>query len=256
VTVSLFQLRSHVWSPRSLQSISEYENPGARLEAGFRRVLHLRLALGTVDKWATVGLPYLDTMGVLFPAIKMDSALPFPKIVPSAKYEQKEAEEFMLNVHAGSCDVQRAVFPPKSLSELCEHMKIGQYYQPLPMSSSADAKIRCGESFMCDLQFKNFVTPISERAIEEEAAKCQLPPPWTTFLIVVCSAGHHLGDDDHHLTIGSVTVLLLSKLSVEAFLGKNALTSIRSAKILADSMSRLLVSTPLKSRKGVCDELQ
>ncbi len=45
VAFPLFQYRAQHWSPRSLCAISEYDNPGARLEAGFRRVLHFRLAL-------------------------------------------------------------------------------------------------------------------------------------------------------------------------------------------------------------------
>ena len=142
IEVSIFQLRNQQWSPRSLMSISEYDNPGARLETGFRRTLLLRLCLQQTSKsWTSCGLPFLDKEKVPYPKERVEQSYPFPKIVEGSNMVilKKDVDECMLNIHTYDSIVLKKVFPRRALSNLCKLMKIGHYYQPLPMSSSADA---------------------------------------------------------------------------------------------------------------------
>ena len=79
--------------------------------------------------------------------------------------------------------------------------------------------------------------------------KCVMPA-WTVSLVIICAAGHWLGKN-RSIVVDGVRVFLLSKASVEAFLGKDALKSIQIAKsLLEDTMSRLVVSTQVKLRSS------
>jgi hypothetical protein len=247
LVISLLQLRSQSWSPRSLQAISEYDTPGARLETGFRRVLHLRMSFGGVNNWSTVGLPYLDMAGVPYPAVALTNAYPFPKIHSQGKTYQGHVDKFMDAVHKQSAAVPQQIFPFKTMSALYNLMKVGQYYQPLPMSKSADAKIRCSIDCMCDFQFKNFQRPFTLADAKAEAIKSTVPG-WRVFLVVVCAAGHNVQDSGNDVTVmlENVKVILLSKASVEAFLGRSTLSAIQSVGLLADSVQRTTLTSPLK----------
>ena len=247
VVMPLFQFRSLSWSPRSLLSIKEYENPGDRLEVGFRRVLHLRLSLGGASNWDTVGLGFLDAF-VPYPKNQLVHTYPFPKIVSVANVPEGSMANFMTSVHSSSYeDVNRVIFPRSSLPDLCSLMELGQYYQPLPRSSSADAKIRCSDRAMCDFQFKNFAKPLKYSEVVAEVDKVKMDG-WCVFLVIICSAGHEVdGGVNVHVRVKNVDVLLLSKTSVELFFGKNALSTIaNSPSLLEDLMKRLTVASPLK----------
>jgi hypothetical protein len=262
VVVPLFQLRAQPWSPRSLISIGEYEHAGARLESGFRRVLHLRLALGA-DCWTKIGLSCLDELSVPFPSLPLQHSYPFPKISGAAAANTGDSVgDFMDRVHAGRADVPRQVFPPSCLPELCQHLLIGQYYQPLPLSKSADALIRCQDHVVCQFQFKNVHDPLSESQLRDEAVKCQLGSGWQSVLVVVAPAGHSIADGattriPFEFEHGSVDVIALSKQAVVHFLGARASEAIQpQASLLASSLHHLTLSSPVKLASRVAMSTQ
>jgi hypothetical protein len=156
--------------------------------------------------------------------------------------------QFMALIHTGDAGVCKQSFPAANLSLLCQCMQIGQYYQPLPCSSSADALIRCTSTVMCQFQFKNVNHPLTLAEIAEEIPKCHLPSDWVNYLIIVGINGHGLGDgSDHVLVEGGTTVVVLSKASVERFTGCHVLSSIApGATMLSEHMGKLTVTTPLK----------
>jgi hypothetical protein len=241
IVVPLFQIRGYSWSPRSLRSISEYENPGGRLETGFRRVLHLRLTYNS-RSWSSIALPFLESAGVPFPAEPLKDSFPFPKISSKVGEKRGGVADFMKKVHEGRPDVKNQVFPVSSLGELCSEARIGQYYQFLPLSKSADALIRCDERTVCHFQFKNLAAPISVNAAVTEAAKCELRG-WKSFLVIICTAGYE-GDkgEDCIKDARDVQIILLSRRSVAAFLGANTLSTLAQDQVctlLSDLQKRL-----------------
>ena len=259
VELSIFQLRNQNWSPRSFKSISEYDNPGARLETGFRRTLLLRLCLeqapGVIKSWGNCGLPFLDNVKIPFPKERAEQSYPFPKIVDGLTMvvSEKDIDDCMQSIHSFVAP-QKTVIPRRHLSSLCKLMKIGHYYQPVLMSGSADAKIRVSEKVMCDFQFKNFLNPISLKEAEAEVYKCAIPSTfffkWNIYLIIVCTAGHAIegGIKDVSIKIKkmNMTLIVLSKTSVEHFFGKNALKSIAyDTDLLTDAITRMNFS-PLR----------
>ncbi len=273
VVVPLFQLRAQAqaqaqsWFPHSLLSIGEYDHAGARLEKGFRRILHLRMALGA-DSWTAVGLGSLDRLSVPYPSSPMHRSYPFPNCkissvaiadIDAAADPNFVAINVMDRVHSGQEDVSRQVYSPSQLSALCEHMLIGQFYQPLPMSQSAEVLILCRERAVCQFQFKHILHPLTESQLRHEAVKCQLAPGWQSFLVVAASAGHAIGDRTTQLVTfelddGRVDVLALSETDVISFLGARAVAALQPpASLLADSMKRLSlsISSPIKQASSL-----
>jgi hypothetical protein len=246
----LFLFRAQPWSPRSLISISEYDNPGCQLEAAFRRILHLRLGNACVVTWSEVQLPFLDVVGIVTPGQSLHQLFAFSKITSAEADDTASAIRFMETVHSSSSDCQKQASPVFNLNIFCESMRIGQYYQPLAMSSTADAFIRCSERVMCQFQFKNFDIPINTNQILAEVPKCNLPADWASYLILVCSSGHCYNGDGSDMSFihDGVTVVLLSASSVELFLGKRGLSSIACGEtLLSDQTARVSISTPLNS---------
>jgi hypothetical protein len=128
-------------------------------------------------------------------------------------------------------------------------MLIGQYYLPLPRSSSADAMMRVGEKTMLDFQFKNFMNPISVPDMEAEANLCAIDG-WTVFLVIFCTAGHAAnGGCDFACTFKGVTIIALSRESVSKFLGPRFVDGLQSAGLASDQAKRLSTCTsPLKRK--------
>ena len=252
IRVPLYQFRSQNWAPASLRSISQYVEPGERLEAGFRRVLCLRLSILDACSWDQIGLAYLAASAVPFPLMDMTDMFSFPKLASNATGNQAQAAEFMEKVHSHESGMDRQVFSRSFQKQLAKLMRIGQFYVPLPLSSSADAKMRIGETTMLDWQFKNFQNPITEETIKAEAEKCKIVG-WTVHLVIFCSAGHSMNNgQDHQFMHKDVHVVALSQQSVEAFLGKTLLEKIQSTGLAADSTTRVpAVSTPLKKKVQV-----
>lgn len=118
-------------------------------------------------------------------------------------------------------------------------MKIGQYYQPLPMSMSADALIRCSDKTIVCFQFKNFQRPFPQSSLEEEVIKCGVDE-WNVFLVIVCTEGHLINEGkDTFVVRGRVTVVLLSADSVAQFLGATALNKLSSTSLYEDLSLRI-----------------
>lgn len=264
IEVPLFQVRSQSWATASLRNIVNYSEPGDRLETGFRRVLFLRLSVLDASNWSAIGLEYLDKCGVPFLAEDVDvtDMFNFPKISTSARGSADTAEKFMAIAHtewkeesvfdpdrATSQLPPRQVFPPSFLEQLSTLMKIGQFYLPLPRSSSADAKMRVGQNIMIDWQFKNFMSPIKQTTIETEARQCGIAG-WTVYLIIICTAGHEVNHgNDSSFSVDGVTVIALSKSSVSKYLGPDFVEKLRSKGLAADQTKRLSSCTsPLKRK--------
>jgi hypothetical protein len=135
---------------------------------------------------------------------------------------------------------------------LCQLMLIGQYYQPLPLSKSADALIRCQEQVVCQFQFKSVHDPLSESQLRDEAAKCQLGSGWQSFLVVVAPAGHSIADGattriPFEFEHGCVDVIALSQHAVVHFLGARVSEALQpQASLLASSLHHLTLSSPVK----------
>lgn len=213
-----------------------YSEPGDRLETGFRRVLFLRLLVLDASNWSHIGLAYLEKRLVPFLAQDVDvtNIFNFPKISTSARGTVSMAQQFMdvahqewteeavLNPDRTAIQPSRQVFGRAFLKELSALIKIGQYYLPLPRSSAADSKMRIGPTTMIDWQFKNFMSPISQKDIENETKLCGIVG-WTVYLIIVCTAGHEVNDgEDSSFTVNGVNVIALSTSgSVATFLGPN-----------------------------------
>lgn len=139
-------------------------------------------------------------------------------------------------------------FPPEALNCICKEMKIGQYYQPLPLSSSADAIIRIDEKTLCHFQFKNYIEPFdctNLSFLHKEVRKCFVED-FKNYCIFICSSGNSTGTDAF-FTHKSVDIILLSKSSVELFLGKHALIHLESKNLTDDSDGKLMNMSPLKS---------
>ena len=264
IEVPLYQVRRQSWATSSLRNIVNYSEPGDRLETGFRRVLFLRLSVLDASNWSHIGLEYLDESSVPFLADNVDVAniFNFPKISTSARGSVDTAEQFMDIAHkewreeavldpdrTASQPPDRQVFAPAFLEKLSTLMKIGQYYLPLPRSSSADAKIRVGPRTMIDWQFKNFMSPISQEDIEKEATLCSITG-WTVFLVIVCTAGHDVNDGENSsFTVNGVNVIALSSGSVSTFLGPDFVKRLKSEGMTVDQAKRLSSCTsPLKRK--------
>eukprot|EP01031_Cornospumella_fuschlensis_P040507 gene40507-49373_t len=235
-----YRAHSMVPSIRSLISIAEYDNPGLRLEIGFRRVLILRFRVYRPASWTLACLPFLDSLNVPFPQVSFENCFPFPKISTQVSEAPEALEDFMHKVHAGEHDCERKSFPPSSLPALSAMMREGQYYQLLPLSSSADAKIRLNENGLLDLQFKNFVKPFTKSQLKEEIPKSRIDG-WVVYLVIICSAGHSLSKTgaDWFNEEDGINCIVLSKESVELYFGKHAIESISSKPLIEDVSTRL-----------------
>jgi hypothetical protein len=197
-------------------SIAELEDKGQRLESGFRRILHLRMSMRATN-WSGIGLPILD------------SNVPFP-----------EARQCINEIHnQNTSSLSHTKYSPTCLPWLCEEMELGQYYQPLPKSSSADALIRCSNRDLVCFQFKNLQSPFSESPLDEEIVKC-IVTGWNVYMVVVCTEGHSINEgEDYFVTRAGVNVVLLSKDSVAQFFGAAALKEFSSTSLYQDLSRRI-----------------
>jgi hypothetical protein len=200
--------------------------------------------------WVNVGLPFLGEIGVPFPSEKLVASFIFPKIAKSNRLEH-EAIHFMNYAHGESdndMEPVKAVFPTNMIANFYSLMKIGQYYQPLPLSGSADSLIRCSKTTVVCFQFKNFQDPFTFKMLGDEVMKCKCDDnEWKIYLILVCMAGHNVTSDgcDHSLVHEGVNVVLLSTASVQQFLGDRTCIAFSSSSMCADNRSRLQFS-PMK----------
>lgn len=264
IETPLYMSLSQSWMPGSLRSIAQYSEPGDRLETGFRRVLFLRLSVVDADKWAGLRLGYLDTAGVPFLSnVKTIDIYNFPKLVKSAAGDGTTAKEFMELAHECKSEensplyenrdqiqANRQVFSPTLLKELAQLMRIGDYYLPLPRSSSADAMVRIALNTKLDWQFKNFQSPITKRTMIEEAGLCKIEG-WKVYLVIFCTAGHNANTDgsDFQFESNGVTVIALSRESVSDFIGHKLWSQIKSTGLMSDQATRLKACTsPLKKK--------
>lgn len=240
--VPLFVMVNYLPSVRSLHAISQHDNKGDRLERAFRRVLQLRCSLAPYPDWTSISLSALDVHCFPFPKPPLTACYPFPKISRSGKkvWHNSDLRSFMTAAHDGSI-VEGAVvcsmFVPAALPSLFALMEIGQYYQTLPMSGSADSLIRCATDTVLCFQFKNYQDPFKEKELEDEVVKCAAAG-WKVYLVVVCTAGNTV-NDDYHRTIHDVSVLVLSAASVEHFMGHKTVDKMSGRSALEDSQIRI-----------------
>jgi U4/U6 small nuclear ribonucleoprotein SNU13 len=250
--VPLYLLRHCKPSIRSLASIAEHADAGSRLECGLRRVLHLRFMLKP-SNWKDCCLSILDDIGVPFPAaVPREKSYCFPKMVTKSKCSSEDVANFVKAVHSGDDTCLLTQFPLDAMPALCNLMEIGQYYQPLPRSKSADAKMRVGNRVMLDFQMKNFVTPLTRSQLNEEVSKSRMEG-WRVYLLIVCSSGHQVTADGEDCveqwTEGglSVTCVVLSKNSFRLLFGCNASTGIQSRPLFEEAARRIYPSPAPKA---------
>jgi hypothetical protein len=246
LSIPPFLMRMYNCPSRSIISIAESENKGHRLEAGFRRILHLRMSTRATH-WQELGLPILADFHVPFPEVRLERSYVFPKIVKQNDRNEVQSRECMNQIHQ-DLTPPRTEFSLNCLPWLCDEMKIGQYYQPLPMSNSADALIRCSDNDLVCFQFKNFQNPFQQTMLLAESEKCKVQG-WNVFLVIVCTKGHSIGHGSDCLeTIGGVNVVLLSLNSVAQFFGPAALKQLTSSSLYADSSIRQEVAVSGKGK--------
>lgn len=237
--IPLYLIRGYSWIPRSIMSISENEDKGQRLESGFRRILHLRMSLQSTDSnWENLGLSILQQNNVPFPEVSLHKSYAFPKIKNGNNQTEVEARRCMNEIHNRSLTLSQTEFSSNCLPWLYDAMEIGQYYQPLPMSNSADALIRCSQRDLVCFQFKNLQTPFKKKDLDVEIDKCKVNG-WNIYMVLVCTKGHLVdGGVDYFEDMNGVNVILLSKNSVEKFLGVETVLKFSSDSMYEDSSSR------------------
>jgi hypothetical protein len=240
-----FILKLLLPSIRSILAISEYVDKGSQLESGFRRILLLRFLFKPCSSWTDVDLPFLSECCVPFPQELYHESFAFPKIAKQNAWAEANVQQVMDSVHnARYNDAIRQEFAHSALPTLIKYMKIGHYYQPLSMSGSADAMLKCSESDIVNFQFKNSSTPITDSAVDAEARKC-CADGYSVFLIMVSPAGN-ARDVDYLKVVDRVTVIVLSRSSVQFFLGQNCVSNFSSSSAIVDLAQRIKLS-PIKS---------
>ena len=104
--------------------------------------------------------------------------------------------------------------------------------------------LKCSESDIVNFQFKNSSTPITDSAVDAEARKCWADG-YNVFLIMVSTAGN-ARDVDYVKVVDRVTVIVLSRSSVQFFLGQNCVSNFSSSSAIVDLAQRIKLS-PIKS---------
>ena len=136
-------------------------------------------------------------------------------------------------------------------------MHEGQWYQSLPKAGCADSHIKCAPRVVVDFQFKNTSDGMDELNARKEAVK-SVAEGFDVYLVIVCVEGNGTLDDkvfQDTAAFPGVTVILLSKASVQYFLGEHLVESYSSATALVDSKVRLGVS-PMKRGSSLKDILK
>ena len=183
----------------------------------------------------------MDQESIIFPKIKPTAFYAFPKICKDAKCSLDEITCIMKNIHLkDSSSVCTSEFSKYALSCIFGQMNIGQYYQPLPRSNSADALIRLNDNSIINIQYKNLQNPITSAIIKSERRKA-LINGWNCYLLIICPSGHYK-DSKEDLIIEKndslCKTIVLSRLSVKRYLGNNTVHSIESFSLLSDLMDR------------------
>jgi hypothetical protein len=238
LTIPRYLTRLYNWPYLSIMSIAELEDKGQRLESGFRRILHLRMSMRATN-WSGIGLPILDS-NVPFPEARLERSYVFPQISKKIERTEAEARQCMNEIHnQNTSSLSHTKYSPTCLPWLCEEMELGQYYQPLPKSSSADALIRCSNRDLVCFQFKNLQSPFPESSLDEEIVKCSVTG-WNVFMVIVCTEGHSINEgEDYFATRAGVNVVLLSKDSVAKFFGAAGLKEFSSTSLYQDLSRRI-----------------
>jgi len=250
LVVPPFVALTHLPSVRSLFAIKEHDEKGSRLEAGARRVLHLRFRWGPCSNWDDVGLPSLINANVPFPTVPLRSSYAFPKIAKNNPWREADVAAFMDASHSAPDDDvsnTRIEFALTALPIIFKKMHNGQWYQSLPKAGCADSHIKCAPRVVVDFQFKNTCYGMNELGARKEAKK-SVADGFTVYLVIVCVEGNGALEDkvlEDKVEFPGVTVILLSKKSVQCFLGENLVETYSSATALVDSKVRLGLS-PMK----------
>ena len=108
----------------------------------------------------------------------------------------------------------------------------------------ADSHIKCAPRAVVKFQFKNTSNGMDESAAKKEAIK-SVAEGFAVYLVIVCVKGNNSPDDkifEDKASFPGVTVILLSKASVQYFLGKSLVETFSSASALVESTVRLGVS--------------
>jgi hypothetical protein len=257
LVVPPFVALTHLSSVRSLFAIKEQDEKGSRLEAGARRVLHLRFRWGPCANWDAVGLPSLTSANVPFPTVPLHYSYAFPKIAKKNPWREADVVAFMDASHKSPNDDvsdTRIEFALAALPCIFSKMQEGQWYQSLPKAGCADAHIKCAPRVVVDFQFKNTSGGMDESNARKEAVK-SVAEGFAVYLVIVCVAGNGTLEDkvfEDKAEFPGVTVIVLSKASVQYFLGENLVKTYSSATALVDSKVRLGVS-PMKQGSGLKD---
>ena len=257
LVVPPFVALTHLPSVRSLFAIKKQDEKGSRLEAGARRVLHLRCRWEACSNWDTVGLPSLTSANVPFSTVPLRCSYAFPKIAKQNPWKEADVVAFMDASHKSPDDDvsdTRIEFTLAALPSIFEKMHEGQWYQSLPKAGCADSHIKCAPRVVVDFQFKNTSDGMDELNARKEAVK-SVAEGFDVYLVIVCVEGNGTLDDkvfQDTAAFPGVTVILLSKASVQYFLGEHLVESYSSATALVDSKVRLGVS-PMKRGMGLKD---
>ena len=105
------------------------------------------------------------------------------------------------------------------------------------MSGSADAMLKCSESDIVNFQFKNSSVPITDSTVDAEARNCRADG-YRVFLIIVSTAGN-ARDVDYLKVVDGVTVIVLSRSSVQLFLGQNCVSEFSDRCVIVDLAQRI-----------------
>ena len=231
---------------RSLFAIAQYEDNGGRLESAARRSFFIRCSITKPTTWKSLNLSILDDEGIVFPKTSPTAIFPFPKICKKNKWTELEVIETMKYFHEKVFSDQiKTEFSIDALPEICGHMLIGQYYQSLPRSGSADALIRLNDNTILEIQFKNYQNPINRSEIINNELEKSSIDGWNCYLIVICTSGHNESEcNDLVFSPESknnfvMKVVVLSRQSVIKYLGLGTVNAIGSISSVSDLVERM-----------------
>jgi hypothetical protein len=181
----------------------------------------------------------------------------FPKIAKKNPWREEDVVAFMNASHNAPDDGvsdTRSEFALAALPSIFERMREGQLYQSLPKAGCADSHIKCAPRVVVNFQFKTTSNGMDESNARKEAVK-SVAEGFSVYLVIVCVEGNGTLHDkvfEDETEFPGVTVILLSKASVQNFLGESLVETFSSATALVDSGVRVGVS-PMKGGRSLED---
>lgn len=183
---------------KSLCAIAQYEDKGGRLESAARRAFFIRCSSTLpIINWTSLHLPTLDKEGIVFPEILPKKCFLFPKICKDNEWSESEVNNTMTIFHQNTISLFKfkSEFSKFALPSICKNMLIGQYYQGLPRSGSADAIMRLNDNTVLEIQYKNYKEPIKRSEIIKHELDKSSINDFNCYLVVICISGHDESED-------------------------------------------------------------